>query len=741
MQQPLLSLLSFSILSTLSAASHAQSARVQADKTEVIHVYAQKRQQDIHDVSVAVTVVDGEDIARQHIKDTVQLSALAPNFKASSVAGEGTTPSFNIRGVGMFDYNTSTVSPIAIYSDEVVSGGANFLATNLYDLERVEILRGPQGTLFGRNTTGGAILLMSKMPDSQFGGYISGSVAERDHQSAEGALNLPVSTDTALRFSFNHQDYQYSMDNLFPGGQDGGLRQSSMRLIVKSEWQDVTLIAKLHGDDWSGAPKPVYSAGILKDPATGERCAPSEVGTPACVDAFGFSVDSDDYWDTVADTGDKRHDTQSWGGSLNLAWHPADNLTLKSITAYKDFERFHSFDSDGPGNFIEGSLGSENDFFSQEFSLSLRTGRQYWIAGLFYLQEELWQDSDLDLFRDFRAVDALASVPAQFFYHNRLKSESLAFYSQVDHELTQSLTLTAGVRYTDDSTRYHAVSDLDVVGAFIPGLWDIEGEVADDEVSGKLALVQALDANASVYYSYSRGYKSGGYNGGFSTSEEQARNSEYSPERLDAFEVGGHFYFTQMDLNLELAAFYYNYRDQQVFVNYTTGAAPYHVLKNAGDSTIYGLEAAFSYTPTSALQLDLNLGYIPKAKLGEYREGALYVANTQLPFTSELNISGLLQYELSLGEGRLLSQLGFDYQSSFYFDQNENPYLEQEGYSLWHGRIAWLPDQNWELGLWARNLFNEEYAELMFDSIAPLSAVTQLRGEARQVGVDFTFRF
>ncbi|MBN7819411.1 TonB-dependent receptor [Bowmanella yangjiangensis] len=708
---------------------------------EVIQVKAQKRLQDIRDVSVAVTLVDGEQIERQQIKDTTQLAALAPNVKSSKVAGEGTTPSFNIRGIGMFDYNTSTISPIAIYADDVVSGGANFLDSNLFDIQRVEILRGPQGSLFGRNTTGGAILISSRLPEMEFDGYAGLSLAEHDYQRAQAAVNLPLGEQTAARLAINHLDYDYSMQNLAPNGQDGGMRQDSLRLLVSSEWDNFSVLLKLYSEDWRGAPKPIYSAGILKNPVSGERCLPADVGSRRCVDSFGFAPATDDFWQTEADTADKRHDTDSWGTSLQWQWQLNQIWSLKSITAYKDLQRFHSFDSDGPGNFIEGSLGSDSEFFSQELSLSREGEYSFWQMGLFYLQEQLLQDSDLDLFRDFRAIPSLAANAAQFFYHNKLDNRSLSAYSQVDYYLNPQWILTAGLRFTDESTEYHAVSDLDVEGAFIPSLWDIKGEVEDAEWSGKLALVQKMSAQTSLYYSYSRGYKSGGYNGGYSTSAEQAADSEYAPERLNAWEVGARFYLPDWNMNLDMAAFWYRYQDQQVFVNQTTGLSPYHVLKNAGDSRIHGVELSLAYTPFSQLMLDFNLGYLPKAELGEYREGDIYVAGTQLPFTSKWNFSGLMQYEMNLAGGRMLAQLGFDYQSSFFFDQNENPYLEQPGYSIWHGRLAYQPNEAWELALWGKNLFNREYHELRFDSIAALSAVTELRGEARQLGVEVTYHF
>lgn len=716
--------------------------RVAAEQDiEVILVQAQKRQQDIRDVSVAVTLVDGEQIARQQIKDTTQLAALAPNVKASKVAGEGTTPSFNIRGIGMLDYNTSTVSPIAIYADGVVSGGANFLDSNLFDIQRVEILRGPQGTLFGRNTTGGAVLISSRMPESEFGGYAGISLAEHDYQRVQGAVNVPLAEHTAARVAVNHVDYDFSMHNLDVNGQDGGMRQNSLRFLVNSEWDTLSVLFKLYSEDWRGAPKPVYSAGILKDPLSGELCSPAEVGNRGCVDSFGFAPDTDDFWHTEADTADKRHDTDSWGSSVQLQWQIDRVWRLTAITAYKDLERFHSFDSDGPGNFIEGSLGSSSEFFSQELSLSRQGEQSFWQMGLFYLDERLKQNSDLDLFRDFRVIPSLAANAAQFFYHNQLDTRSLSAYSQVDYHLNPQWIVTAGLRFTDESTAYRALSDLDVVGAYIPSLWDIRGEVDDGEWSGKLALVQKLSTQTSLYYSYSRGYKSGGYNGGYSTSAEQAADSEYAPERLNAWEVGARLQLPDWNTNLDLAAFWYRYQDQQVFVNQTTGLSPYHVLKNAGDSQIHGVELSLAYTPVSQFMLDVNLGYLPKAKLGEYRQGDIYVADTQLPFASKWNISGLAQYEMNLAGGRMLMQLGFDYQSSFYFDQNENPYLQQPGYSLWHARLAYQPNESWEVALWGKNLFNREYYELRFDSIAALSAVTELRGEARQLGVELSYHF
>lgn len=714
---------------------------VKTDELEVITVYAQRRAQDKTEVSVAVTSLDGEALAQRRIQSSTALSGLAPNLVASNVAGEGTTPSFNIRGVGMFDYNTSTVSPISIYSDDVVSGGANFLSSSLFDLQQVDVLRGPQGTLFGRNTTGGAILLMSRQPEAEFGGYVSVDVAEHHSRQLTAAVNAPLGEQTSARLAVNHQDYQYSMQNLFPLGQDGGMRHNNARLIIQSDFEHFSLNLKLHSENIQGAPKPIYSAGILKNDGSGSLCALADVGSRRCVDAFGYAVPSDDYWQTVADTFDKKHDTESYGASLKLTAELAPGYQLKSVTAHKSLDRFHSFDSDGPGNFIEGSFDSDNEFFSQELSLAVEGDGSFWTSGLFYLDESLMQNNDLDLFRDFRAIEALSGVPAQFFYHNKLDNSSWSAYSQWEQSLNNSFSVLLGGRYTREENQYQAKADLALVPVFIPAFWDLTGEVKDNEWSGKVALLQKLSDNHSLYYSLSRGFKAGGYNGGYATSAAQAADSAYAPERLNAWEIGGHWQSAQAGLSFDWAAFYYDYQDQQVFVNQTSGPAPYHVLKNAGDSQIYGLEAELNWRIDPAMQLELTLGHLPKAKLGKYQTEAVLVPENRLPFTSEWMASGQFSYDLSGVLHDLQFQLGFVYLSDFYFDQYENPYTQQQGYTLWHSRLSYQPMPELELSFFGKNLLNKEYTELRFDSIAALAAVTELRGEARQLGLGVTYQF
>lgn len=708
------------------------------NSVENIVVYAQKRAQDIAEIAIPVTVVDGLTLRELQLKDTTQISSLIPNFKITNNAGEGTPPAFNIRGIGMIDYNTSSVSPVSVYADGVVGGSANNLSANLFDLEQIDVLRGPQGTLFGRNTTGGAVLMRSHMPEGEFSGYLTAGVAQYSTSMVEGAVNIPTSANVNSRFAFNYDNYDFSTDNIFPGAPDGGMRQLNLRWITTAEFEDVRIMAKVHTDNWSGSPKPIESLGTINS-QTGEACEPGELGDLKCVNLSGINKGTDEFFDTFADTADKVHDTDAWGAAVRVEWDINDKIMLTSITGLRDLERLHTFDSDGPSELIEGTMDTENDLFTQEFNLSYQGEKSYWIAGIYYLSEDLKQLNSLDIFRELRNDPTFGAFAAETFYDTNIETDAIALFGQVDYQLDDMLTITAGLRYTDETTEWQSIAALDTVAGFIPEFWNLSGEVEDDELSGKLSLVQKISNEVSFYYSYSRGYKSGGYNGAYVSTPEVAAASEYRPERVDAYEMGQRYVFMEGRARTDVSVFYYDFKDQQIFVA-LNAESPFGVLTNAGDSTIFGLESEFKYSDDKNWLFILNVGYIPEAETGNFERAGVVIQETRLPFTSEWNIGGRAQWQDQVGAGQLKAELGFDYQSEFFFDQNENPYTEQKGYSVWNGRIGYALPSGLSFGLWGKNLFNKEYAELRFDSSA-IQAVTELKGERRQIGVDVTYEF
>jgi iron complex outermembrane receptor protein len=229
-------------VSSVNADNVANST--QAETIEIIEVNSQKRLQDIRDVAISLNVDDGQTIIERQLKDT-------------------TPPAVNIRGVGSVDYNTSTQSPVGVYLDGTASASANSQRVNLFDVESVEILCSPQGRLFGRNTTGGAILINSVSAKIDNSGYFSFSYAQRNHLSTEGAINLQLNDNMATRLAFSHQVYEYSTNNLAPNTPQAKMRQTHRQLSVLDHWDKLTIDSKIYLSKCDGIVNPLGSLGVI----------------------------------------------------------------------------------------------------------------------------------------------------------------------------------------------------------------------------------------------------------------------------------------------------------------------------------------------------------------------------------------------------------------------------------------------------------------------------------------------
>lgn len=738
---------------------HADDLHQDKKAVEVIEVTAQKHQQKIEDIAISVTVVTNRTIVEQNLKDTAALSAQSPNFKITRNGGEGTPPAVNIRGVGSFDTNTSTTSPVGIYLDNVAGGSANAHVINLFDIESIEILRGPQGTLFGRNTTAGTLLLRSQRPEDEFGGYLTAGFAEQQDRKLEGAVNLPVNEHVASRLAFSLRDYNYSTTNLYPLAPEAGMRQQLWRLSVLGQWQDFEVFAKVHQEEWDGTVQPFGHIPVVKsrDPQTGAAtalCSPAQAGSLSCTDNFGFNDGSTQFHDIAVDNninGNSPHLSDSWGADIHFKLQLNDQYHLESTSSYNTLDRLHFFNCDAStNNFCAGSHDTETDVFTQEIRLHAQLKDLYLIGGLYYLDETIIQDNMLDVFRDFRTSPTAFGAATTRFYDNNIDIRALAIFGHSEYKITDQTTLTAGLRYSDESTDYRAIGHFNTPQAVNDQVgvnsldWDIRGKVKDDNLSGKIALNHKFSDTFSAFASYSRGFKSGGYNGATLFAAALAQRSEYGSETLDAYELGSRFNWDDANARLNLTTFYYDYRDQQVFMNQQAidpTAPPLQLLDNVGKSVIYGVEADLSWQLTPAFKATFSLGYLPEANLEQFvNEAGVEINDNRLPFTSKWNGSGLAEYVVSLSDAELVFQLNFDHQSEFYFDQNENPYTQQQSYTLYNMRIAY-EQQNWTLALWGKNITDKHYSHFKFDLIGFLGMLQDNRGEARQFGIDVNYAF
>lgn len=717
---------------------------------EVIEVYATKRAQPIKQVTVTLSTVDGEQIDKEQLKDITAIGHLIPNVKISQNAAEGTTPAINIRGVGLIDYNTSNTSPIAIYQDDVTVGAANNQLVNLFDIESIEVLRGPQGTLFGRNSTGGAILIRNKLPElNTLDGYIKVGRGNLDFGLLEGVANIPLSENIATRISVSSKEYDYSTNNLLPGSKQAGMVQTDYRVALLGQWDKFDLHFKLNGNDWNGTVNPVGSIGIFKDPVNGVLCSVEELGSNNCFDAFGFNDGSERFFDVMVNN-EQEHDSENIGASLKLNYQLNDTIELTSITSYNSLNRDHGFNCDGsPAQLCEGHLGTKDDAFSQELRLSSTFDIGHLMAGVYYLHEDIKQNNFNDILRDLRGI-LDPSLTTTFYYDNTINIESTAIFGQFDWQINNQFTVVLGARYTDETTQYESHSDLNIVldpsdlaGQTID-YYTVSGSETDDQVSGKLALnYQTLDGT-QLYYSLSNGYKSGGYYGGFIATPEQAELAAYGPEYILANELGLRTELFDNQWKIAAAVFHYDYQDQQVFMNQasaTPGAPPLQLLENVASSTIYGAELENTWFLGSDIDITFNVGYLPHAEFDEYVDPlGNALTDHRLPFTSEWNISSNINYRLNISGGELAISLGNDYQSEYYFDQNMNESAMQDNVLLWHANISYSIAA-WHVNLWGKNLTDEHYSHLKFDLSSFLGMLEDFKAEGRQYGINLRYQF
>ncbi|WP_246239851.1 TonB-dependent receptor [Pseudoalteromonas caenipelagi] len=716
---------------------------------EVIEVYAQKRVQLLDEVSIAITPIKGDDIRHSGVKDTTELGSFVTNMKVSQNAAEGTPPAINIRGVGLLDYNTANTSPVAMYVDGVSVGSANNQLVNFFDIEQVEVLKGPQGTLFGRNSTGGAVLIRSKRPDAGNYGKIEVGMGTDEWSKVQGFYNVSLNDESALRLAANHVKYDYTSYNLHPTAPEAGMEQSDIRLSYLAQWDTLSVYLKANYSHWNGVVQPVGNIGVI-DPKTRLTCTPEQANQGKCTDVFGFNDGSDDFW-AVNVNNNSPHHSIGKGWTAEVEYQLTDKSQLLWINSFSRLDREHAFNCDGsPARTCEGNLGLKAELLSNEVRYQSDYENGYLTSGIFQLQERLYQDNYNDILRDLRGTPN-GSNSATFFYDNEIRNSVIALFTQYEWLWRSDTTLTFGLRYSDESVDYDSISRINVVvdpsnldGAVLP-FYHVEGNNDDSSWSGRFAINHNLDKNKLLYYSFSNGTKSGGYNGGYLSSPEQAKEADYGTERLNAHEVGAKLTFPESSIRLNSAIFYYNYNDQQVFMNQPSaipGAVPLQLLKNVGASKIYGAEADIYYDISEQFNVQFGVGYLPHAEFEEFVDQlGVSLTDNRLPFTSKLNTNVQVSYTSVFNNlGQLTTTLGVDYQSEYYFDQLQSDYAKQDSYALWRVNTR-LDAGQWQANLWAKNLFDKEYSNLKFDLRGFLGMLEDFKGEGRRVGLDVSYRF
>ena len=704
-------LVATALLATLPIAVNAQEAATSA--LEEVIVTAQKRAQNLQDIPIAVTAFSAADIERQNFSNIAQLADFTPNVifdTTTSISGLSSGAAVFIRGIGQIDFGLTTDPGVGTYVDGVYMSRSVGGVLDTLDIERIEILRGPQGTLFGRNTMGGALNITSQRPGREFGGLAELTLGEFDRVDARAAVDVPLNDTLGLRFSASTKQRDGYVDRLLVGDALGDENRQAFRaslLWTPSERFEVYATADYAQIDEASAGSVL--AGITQ---AGNVIVYNLFDAPNnSVPGFGDGIPYDERFitndpDTTYADGPTGTDLDIGGAALTLVWS-LDALEIKSITAYRQTDGEFFRDPDNSPLVITHTSNPDYDHeqFTQELTFTGEFGRLEYVAGLFYLTEQGTDNVFVPLAPSLGFITNLADID----------NDSVAAYGQVTWHLNDRWRLTGGLRYTEDDKTFTPFQRIlfgaagPAPGVSVPLIPDDTVNARFDQTTGRLA-VEFVPNDATLYYaSITQGFKSGGFN--FRYVVPRAEALAFDPETVDSYEAGFKWQGAGNRLRVNANLFFMDYQDIQVQV-FEVGGGP--LTQNAGSGEIRGAELELVAQPTPQLYLAFGLGYND----AEYTDlnppttdlAASLTLDARLPNTPEWTANASAEYTVPIPWGALAFRVDYAHTDDLYNDAQNSPFLFQEAYDLWNAAIRYTsPAEAWEIALFGKNLGDERY--------------------------------
>lgn len=706
---------------------------------EEIVVTAQKRAESVQDVPISISAMSADFVAKVGAQSIDDLGIHTPGLETRVT--QATQPKIYVRGITTNDFGIGSDPAVAVYVDGVYSGRSGAAMTAFQDIARVEVLKGPQGTLFGKNAAAGAIHLISNKPSQDFEGSVKASVGNYGKRKIEGVVNVPLTETMALRV------------NVLDNHTDG--------------YQENTVTGTDLADENNGGARAMLSWQASEDTDVLFQIDYANVDQSAAVDRSGLA-NRDFYSDKVALDTDPEETLELWGGSVTVE-SDFDPLTFTSITALKRFESSNLRDEDG-SNYVDAGYGptlfntrndEENTFFSQEFRLNSQDGENLrWTLGAMYSREHGKQISTVDFSTEV-INDALGgpALPGGLLYtetaEGDLISTSAAVYGDMTYSFNEALDLTVGVRYSRDEKDYELtvpgpnVEFIGPVDFFGSGLIfaDIVDSFEIDEswsnVSSRVVLDYTFSEDAMVYLSYATGYKSGGF-----TSTQI--DAPFDEETVTNVELGLKSTWMDSRLRFNAAVYSYEYEDLQEYGT-VENPLPRLVIRNQ-DAEGNGFEMDITWAVTENLTLSANYNYLDT----EIIEYPLLAGETEihsrkgdsLPNVADETYGFGVEYVLPVGDvGDLVFSGSYSYVGER--DSAQSPddpdligALDQleDSYTNVSGRVTLeSAEADWQISLWAKNLTDEEYL-IDFDTGA-VDTFAGIRNAPRSYGIDVGYHF
>jgi iron complex outermembrane receptor protein len=725
---------------------------------EEIVVTAQKREDTIQTVPIAITAISGDVLDNKAVVNLESLQGLVPGAQIGQFANTPHGAVFNVRGMGAIEPDPYAGSAVMVTIDGVPQYFNMTSLVDLFDVERVEVLRGPQGTLFGANTTGGVVNIVTKAPSNEYNGKVQITAGDWNRFDVKAAADLPINEKLSLRLSGFHHGRDGFITNVYDGSDMGSIDINSIRATLKYDsgngfeaiWRNEILRSK------NGAPyigmgaypgeaeyvEPGTIAGPMGGVQYGSYCLP--VGSPCSAPDDYYSANSSEQ-----DMSDMNIDSTT----LEMVWNDTSFGTVTSITSFKQFDLHEYTDQDGTVEFLASTdRRTDGDQITQEIRVNSQISDNIdLVYGLYFSEDSYYH---MQNFRAQFASPGFSQVTAQ---DQERTSQAIFAHSFID--LSDKLRLQIGGRYSKEETEMkvdvtHFIS-LDGIGRYYGddrlsdfGI-DFGTQGKDDwtDWSAKVGLDYQLSDNTLAYGHISRGFKSGGFVGRITIPEDIG---PYDPEIVETIEIGMKSDLLDNKLRLNVNVFKNDYQDLQLaLIYFTKNALGFDVngnsILNAADATTQGIEVEFFAAPTPNLRVNGAVTYLE----AEYDD---------FPYTnadgSVINLAG---YRLQ-NAPEITANLGFDYTwrtqsgeatlSAMYKYNDEKfntsllntPRSTIQETDLIDANLMWTPDStDWSVNFWVKNLADERYVSSVFEAPGVLAIVNFL--PPREYGISFDFNW
>ena len=701
-----------------------------------IVVTAQKRTQSLQDVPVAVDAFTGAALTEAGAVQPVDLANVTPNLTTKNAVGN-TSPIFALRGIGLNDFATNGTQPVGVYLDEVYLVNNAELSFQMMDLQRVEVLKGPQGTLYGRNTTAGAVNFITNKPTTTFDAGASVTGGEWDLFGTEAYINGPLGDHLSGRLSVSgERQFKGFFVNDATGQNWGQSRRANWRGQLLWDFDTTHVLLNYHGgidksDDW-------YYKWIAE-------AVPGQTPTSVADAALAAQQSADIYHGNHAFQPQPYIDNTSHGLTLS-ADHDYGGSTVKSISSVEDLdfvrtEDYGSIPVPNGWNRYSGHLAQ----YSEELRLSSNGVQRWsWIVGAFFGRDRLHE------FDHFDETDNPIYNTYIFEEKYLQTTTSAALFSHNEISLTDAMRLTAGLRYTEEQKHFtggtstlpgdHDSNNIGLVnGTVCNPTCLVDTVLKYHEPTGKLGLDYRI-GDALLYASFSRGYKSGGITGVYVT--DIGAKAPYNPEFINAYEVGFKSTWADNKLRLNGALFFYDYKDLQAFGLVGNEFRIFNIAK----SRVSGLELESSWVPFSGFQWDFGLGLLDtkvlesnvlaQAPSGVYGS----IVGHRLGNAPKIELDSAMSYHWALSEKLKATMiLDANYRGDTFYYVQGDPRQHIGGYGLFNPSIAvGDPADIWKLSVWAKNALDKLYFREIFNDGG---SVIGFPAAPRQIGATFSYRW